>query len=102
MSGACPKCGLQWLNGSGDRLCIECAGGAYAVAPDGAAPAPSPLPTVGSKWWSRVGSSFEGPWIVQEVSHAVTLYLPNELSPCGAFWYIPLANWPAGLIGAVS
>lgn len=62
---------------------------------------PTP-PTVGSKWWRRIGASFEGPWIVREVAHAVKLYLPNELSPCGAFSYIPLANWPAGFIGVAS
>ena len=73
--------------GPGVFLCRQCA---------------SLMPPAGSKWWRRVGTSFEGPWFVQEVSHVVKLYLPNPLSPCGAFHYVTLASWPAGYIGAVS
>ena len=57
MSGTCPKCGLKWLNGHGDRLCIQCAGGAYAVAPTDrnhvcpyAAPAECPQQREQQRW----------------------------------------------------
>lgn len=60
------------------------------------------LPTVGSRWYRRVGSTSEGPWFVREVSHVVKLYLPNELSPCGEFAFVPVENWPAGFIGVAT